>query len=72
MGNTLPFLLCDYSKVVQEQERERERGRGREEGSERGGERESTSIQYAGGGLLQPVSFRMGGIVSYWGGVETD
>ncbi len=57
-----------------EREREVEGGRKVERArlGERGRERECQNIQYAGGGLLQPVSFRLGGITCYWGGVETD
>lgn len=59
-------VLCGCIKVFQEKGRKGQR----DGGKEREGRRESDSA--AGGGLLQTVSFRLGDIISYWGGVETN
>ena len=45
--------------MAQEQESEREGGN---RGMKTGGERERQNVEYRGGGLLQPVSFRLGGV----------
>ncbi len=61
---------------AREREREEEGGREESKGMKAGRpaerERECQNIQNAGGGLLQPASFRLGGIIFYWGGVKTN
>lgn len=71
VGQSIAFFFCvdtaKWSKTDRGRERER-KSRVVKGGREKG----CLSIQRAGGGLLQPVSFWWGGITFLWGGMEMD